>query len=149
MAHGYQKNGALAFGVGREKTGHFVVEKSEAGGAQPLGVGRQVQLAAKNAGFQLHGAVAAIAEAPQNRPQVRQKKYVHGRVGGQLLLQSKVSGLGTKISLLQALQRAVVAVENVCPGRKTFDRMNNQVEVIELRPRWIKEIRRDAPSGAV
>ncbi len=86
--------------MGRKKARNVVVEKSEPSRAEALGIGAEVQLTAKNAGFELHRAIAAIAEALQNGAQVREEKNVHGRVGGQLLSQSKVPGIGTEISLL-------------------------------------------------
>src|SRR6266704_2593691 len=95
-----QENGALAFRVGREEAYHVVVEKSEAGRAEALGVSAEVQLSAKNARLKLRGAIAAIAEALQNGAQVREEKNVHGRVGGQLLPQSEVPGIGAEISRL-------------------------------------------------
>ncbi len=40
LAHGHQENGALAFGVRREKADYVVVVEGEAGSAQALGIGR-------------------------------------------------------------------------------------------------------------
>ena len=66
VAQGHQKDCALAFGVRREERGYVVVEKRQTSGAQVLRVGRQIELAADDPGFKLHGAIAAIAIALQD-----------------------------------------------------------------------------------
>jgi len=86
ISYCYQENSALACGVGTEESDHIVVEKSEPCGAQPLRVRSQVQLASKNARFELHRSISTIAKSLQDRPQVRQKEYVDGSVSRQLLL---------------------------------------------------------------
>jgi len=100
MTDGDKKDGALTFGVRQEKARDVVIEKGEAGGAEPLRVGCEVQLAAQDARFQLHGAIAAIAEPLQNGAQIGQEKNVNGGIGGQILSQAEVPGIGTEISLL-------------------------------------------------
>src|SRR5229473_3717647 len=149
VAEGYEEDGAFAFGVGREEAGNVVVEESQAGGAEALGVSGEVELSAEDSGFELDGAIAAISEALQNGAHVGEEKDGHGGVGGQLLLQAEVTGIGAEISLLQALEHATVAVEDVGSGREPFDGVDNQVEIIELGSGRIKEIRWDAASGAV
>src|SRR5712692_1407136 len=149
VAEGDEEDGALAFGVRREEADHVVVKESEAGSAEALGVGGEIELTAENAGFELHGAIAAIAEALQDGAQVREEKDGHGSVGGQLLLQSEVTGVGAEISLLQALEQAPAAVEDVGSGQEPFDGMDDQVEIIELSSGWLQEIRGDATGGAV
>src|SRR5260370_24340191 len=147
--YGYEEDGAFAFGVGGEEAGDVVVEEGEAAGAEALGVSREIELAAQDAGFKLHGAIAAIAEALQDGAQVCEEKDVHGSVGGQLLLQSEVAGIGAEISLLQALKQAATAVEHVGSGREPFDGGNDHVEIIELSSRGIEEIRGHATRCAV
>src|SRR5260370_28214353 len=98
VASGYQENGALAFGMWGEEAGDVVVVKGEAGGAQALGIGGKIQLAAEDAGFKLHGTIPAIAKAIENRPQVRQEENIHGGIGGQLLLHAGGAGLVAKSS---------------------------------------------------
>src|SRR5712692_3071667 len=149
VAHGYEEDGAFALGVGIEEARDVVVEEGKAGGSETLGVGSQVELAAKNAGFELHGTIAAIAEALQNGAQVRQEENVRGGVGGQLLLQSEVTGIGAEISLFQAFEYATAAVENVGSGRKPFDGVNDQVEIIEPDSGRNEEIRGHAADGSV
>ena len=149
VAEGYEEDGALAFGVGRKEAGDVVVEKGEAGGTETLGVRREIEFAAENAGFELHGAIAAIAKALQNGAQVGEEKDVHGGVGGQLLLEAEVAGIGAEISLLQALEHATVAMEDVGSVREPFDGVDDQVEIIELSSRRIEEICWDAACGAV
>src|SRR5256885_6397824 len=100
VTEGYEEDGAFAFGVRGKEAGDLVVEEGEPGGAESERVGREIELAAEDAGFELHGAIAAIAKTVQNGTQVREEKDVHGGVGGQVLLQSKVTSIGAEISLL-------------------------------------------------
>src|SRR5258708_29144878 len=149
MAEGNEENGAFAFGVGREEAGDVIVEEGEAGGAEALRVASEIQLSAEDAGLELAGAIAAIAEALQDGAQVREEKDVHGGVGGQLLLQSEVTGIGAEISLLQTFEHTTAAVEDVGSGRESFDGVNDQVEIIKLGPRKIEEIGGHATCGTV
>src|SRR6266853_2707346 len=127
-----------------EEASHIVVVKGEAGGAQTLGIGGEIEFAAENAGLKLYGAIAAISKAIENRLQVCQEENIHGGIGRQLLLQSEVAGFVAKISLLQALERSTVAVEDVRSGIETFDGVDNQVEMVELRSERIEEVGRYA-----
>ena len=61
-----KEHGAVALGVRREEIGDVVIVEREAGCAQALGVGREVELAADDACFELRGALAPIAEALQD-----------------------------------------------------------------------------------
>src|SRR6266403_538514 len=149
VAHGDEEDGAFAFGVAREEAGDVVVEESEAGGAESLRVGREIKLSPEDARFELHGAIAAVAEALQNGTQVGEEKDGHSGVGGQLLLQAEVTGIGAKVSLLQAFEQTTVAMKDVGSGREPFDGVDNQVEIIELSSRGIKEIGGHAAGGAV
>src|SRR3972149_3507016 len=78
VAEGGEENHALAAGVGGEELGHVVVEEGQAGGPEPLGVGRQVHLAAQDGGLELGRAIAAVAEARQHGVEVAQEVHVHG-----------------------------------------------------------------------
>src|SRR5260370_23609119 len=147
VANGYQENGALAFGMWGEEAGDVVVVKGEAGGAQALGIGRKIQLAAEDAGFKLHGTIAAIAKAIENRPQVCQQKNVHSGVGRQLLLQAEVAGLVAKGSVLQTLEHSTVAMKDVGSGIEALDGVDNQIEVVELSSDRSLEVRKDEVSG--
>ena len=113
-----------------EEEGHVVIVEGETGCAQALGVGGKIQLAAEDTSFQLHRAIPTIAQVAQNRPQVRQKEDIHRRVFRQLLLESEVTGLGTKISRLQTLEQTTVAMENVSARIEAVHGMDNQVEVV-------------------
>ena len=75
----------MTFGVRREKGGDVIVVEGEAGCAQALGVGREVELAADDARFELRGAIAAIAEALQHALEVRQEEDVDAGGPGQRL----------------------------------------------------------------
>src|SRR4029077_3168019 len=120
VADGDEEDGAVAFGAGREEAGDVIVKEREAGGAKALGVSRQIELAAKDASFQLHRAIAAIAEALEDGPQVREEKDVHGGVRGQLLLHAQVPGIGAEVSLLQSLKHTTTTTKEVGAGRQPF-----------------------------
>src|SRR5258708_38717617 len=62
LAESHQENGAPALGVRREEAGYFVVIKGESRRAQALGVRCEIQPAADDAGFELHGALSASAK---------------------------------------------------------------------------------------
>ena len=101
-----------------EKLDHLVVIKGKTRGAETLGVGREIQLAADDARFKLHRAIPAIAKALQNGPQARQKKDVHGGVRWQLLIQEASAmarrGTGTRRAARELLRQVPddrVAVE--------------------------------------
>src|SRR5437660_11259688 len=130
FANSHEKNGTLAFRVRGEEPYYLVVIKSHASSGQVLSVGRKIQLASQNAGFELHRAVSTIPKALQNRSQLCQEKYVHGGVRGQYLVQPEVTSLGPEIPPPQAFEQPALAMEHVNSRIKTFDRMDNQVEVV-------------------
>ena len=66
VAEGHKENCALTFGVRGEETGYVIVVKCEAGRTQVLGICCEIELAAQDAGFELHGAIPAIAKSLQN-----------------------------------------------------------------------------------
>jgi len=66
-SQGYQKHDAFALSVGREKLGNVVIEEGQAASPKPLGVSRQVQPAAPDAGLHLGQAIAPVAVPLQNR----------------------------------------------------------------------------------
>src|SRR5260370_3907752 len=82
-----QEDDALARSVRREERRHIVVVEGESGGAESLGVRGQVQLPADDAGFELGGAGAPVADTPQDTGQLSQTVDVHAGVGGELLVQ--------------------------------------------------------------
>src|SRR6476620_8374707 len=101
VAQGDEEDGALAFGVRGEERCNVVVEKRQAGGTQALRICGEIELAADDAGLELHGAISAIAIALQDGPQIGQKEDVDRSVGGQCLLQSQISGLRAEVASLQ------------------------------------------------
>src|ERR1700680_2022731 len=116
VAHSDQENGTLALGVRGEECGYIVVEECQAGGAEVLPIRCEIELAAEDAGFELHRAISPIAIALQYGPQVSQEEDVDCGIGGQGLLESEVPGLGTEISRLQALEQPAASVEDVGSG---------------------------------
>src|SRR5262249_10748390 len=51
LAHGHEKDSAHSCGVRRKESSDVVIEESQAGGTQPLRVGREVRFAAQNSGL--------------------------------------------------------------------------------------------------
>src|SRR5438132_10006539 len=95
FANSHEKNGTLAFRVRGEEPDYLVVIKSQASSAQLLGVGRKIQLASQNAGFELHRAVSTIPKALQNRSQLCQEKIFPRRRPRQVPGQFGVAHLRT------------------------------------------------------
>ena len=60
LANRNEEDGALVFGVRRKEVDHFVIEKGQAGGAQVLSVGCQVNLASDGPGLKLDTAITAV-----------------------------------------------------------------------------------------
>src|SRR5438034_9722080 len=100
VTEGYQEDGAFAFGMRGEEAGDLVVEEGEPGGAESERGGCQIALAAEDAGFELRGAIAGIANTLQDGTQVGEEPDVHRSVRGPLLRQAKVTSIGAEISLL-------------------------------------------------
>src|SRR5579863_3055202 len=149
FAEGDQEDGALARGVRREEADYLVIVKGEPGGAKVQSISSKVELAADYAGFDLHRAVSAVAEALQDRLQIGQQKDGDAGVRREVLLQAKISCLGTEIAFFQQLQRTPLAVEEVGSRTETFDGMDDQVQLVEPRAKGIQKIRGHAANGAV
>src|SRR5581483_9670936 len=108
-----QENRALATRMRREETDDVVVIKGQSAGSQPLRVGSQVQLAPKNAGFQLQRAVSPVAVALRDSLEIGQKEDVHRRIRRQLLFESEVARLLAELARLKQFKRSPVPVVNV------------------------------------
>ena len=89
-----------------------------------MGVGRQIKFAAADAGFELRGAIAAVAETVQDSIEVRQEIYVDAAIRWNVLAQAEITRLTAKLAFLEQLQRVQVAPVDVGPGRKIVHRMN-------------------------
>ena len=90
--------------MGRKKGGNCVVEEGHTGGAQTQRMGGDVNIASHNPRLQLGGPVSPVSQASQGRFQVSQEEDYGTGVGPQSLLEAKVSGLCTEISLFQEFQ---------------------------------------------
>ena len=88
----------------RKEADYIVVIEGEAGGAEALSVCAEIELAAQNSGFELHGTISAIAVALQNFLQVGEEEYVDGRIGGELLLESQISSFLAEVTGLQEFE---------------------------------------------
>jgi len=93
--------------VRRKEVGHIIVKTRQSTRAETLCVGCEVQLAAEDARFQLHSAIAAIAETLQNRPQVDEKEHRNARITRQLLFQAEVCGVFAEFALLEEFVEAL------------------------------------------
>src|SRR5215467_8206695 len=119
--------------VRRKKAGYIVVEKGQARGAELLRVRRQVHSAAAYSRLELDGPVAAISEAGENGMKVRKEEDVRCRVAGKILFQAEMMRFLPEISPFQTLQCAGHGVIDVCSRIETFDRVDDNVEIVERR----------------
>ena len=71
FANREQKDSALAFRVWREELNHIVVEESQAGRTQSLGIRSQIHPAADGTRFQLDSPIAAVSVSVQDSFQTR------------------------------------------------------------------------------
>jgi len=149
LSHGGEEYRALAGGVRRKKDGHIIIKKRQSTRAQTLGVGAEVQLAAEDARFQLHCAIAAIAEPLQNTPQVGEEEHRNTCVTGQLLFETEVRGVFAEVALLQKFERPFLAVKELRARRQALDRVHDQVHIVELPAGGIEEVRRHAARCAI
>src|SRR5256884_5501602 len=125
LAYRYQHDHALAMGVQGKELDHVIVVKRQTSGTQALGVSGEIHFATQDASLELHCAVSAITEAPQDDLQVCQEEDVHGRLGWQLLVQPQMTRLSAEVSCLQAFEHMAVTVVYVGPGIETFDCIHN------------------------
>src|SRR6185295_3851245 len=114
FANREQEDGTLVFGMRRKEVNYIIVEEGQPGRTQVLGISSQVDPAADDACLQLDGPIAAVPVSLQNAFQIREKEDGHAGVGRQILLQTKMMGLGAEFPLLQKLQGALLAPEEVC-----------------------------------
>jgi len=116
LAYRYQHDHALAMGVQGKELDHVIVVKRQTSGTQALGVSGEIHFATQDASLELHCAVSAITEAPQDDLQVCQEEDVHGRLGWQLLVQPQMTRLSAEVSCLQAFEHMAVTVVYVGPS---------------------------------
>ena len=117
--------------MGREEGGHVIVEEGQSRGAEPLGVGRQVEAASLDAGLHPGDTVAAVAVAPEHRIEVGHEVDVDAGVGGDLLPQSEKAGILPELPFLQQLQSPSAAVQYVCAGGGALHIVDDEVELAE------------------
>ena len=129
--------------MGREEFRHVVVEERQTRCAEPLREGREVQLATQNPRFQLEDAVSLVTKAIENQLQIRHVKHGHAGLAGQLLLKTEVGSLAAKVALLQALECAAFAVEEVRSRCHTFHSIHDQIQIVELHAERLEEVCRD------
>src|SRR5579872_4627243 len=133
----------------REKPNYVVVVEGQPSGAKSLSVGRKVELATDDSGFELYSAISAVAEALQDCLQVGQEEDGDAGVGGEVLLQAQVAGLGTKVSLFQEFEPARLAAKEVGAGTEAFDGVDEQVQMVELSAKRLEEVRRHTAGCAL
>ena len=133
----------------REEADDVVVIESQSAGSQSLCVGREIQLSAKNAGFQLHRAVSTVAVALRNFLEIGQKKDIHRRICRQLLFEAEVTRLVAELARLQQFKRFFIPVVNVSAGLQSYDMVDDQVQIIEMTPEGMEKVRGNSAGGAV
>src|SRR5205809_326505 len=114
LANREQEDGTLVFRMRRKEVNYIIVEEGQPGRTQVLGIRSQVDPAADDACLQLDGPIAAVSVSLQNTFQIGEKEDGHAGVRRQLLLQTKMMGLGSEFPVLQKLQGALLAPEEVC-----------------------------------
>ena len=127
----------------RKELGHIIIEKSQARCAQAKRIRRKVELAAHDTRFELRGPITSIAESIENAFQIRQEKNVDAAIRRNLLAESQISGIATKIPLFEEFQRAFAFMKDISARRETVNCMNYQIEIVKEWPRSTHKIAGD------
>ncbi len=85
----------------REEFCDVIVKKREPGSAEPLGVGGEINFSADNGGFELRGAITAVAEARQSSIEIREKINIYAAIGRNVLIKAEITGLAAEIPFFQ------------------------------------------------
>src|SRR5215470_3887511 len=124
----------------RKEFSHLVVIKGQPRSPAAQGRGRDVHLAADDAGLHLDSPVAPVAESRQDAVQIRHEKERNGCVSAQILVQHKVGSLKVKVALLQKYQSPAGSIEVVGTGRNPIHTVDYHIDVVQLRIRSWQEI---------
>src|ERR1700745_681924 len=60
-----------------------------------------------------------------------------------------MTSLSAEVSCFQAFEHMTMRVEYVGSGIETFDCVHDQVELVQLRPLWIQEVRWDTTRSSI
>jgi hypothetical protein len=77
------------------------------------------------------------------------KKHVRGGFGWQLLVRPQMTSLSAEVSCFQAFELMPMRAEYVGSGIETFACVHDQVELVQLRPLWIQEVRWDTARSSI
>src|SRR5438128_4473314 len=135
-----QEHHALPLCVRGEELRDLVVEEGESGGAEAKCVGGEVEAAADDSSLELSGPVAAIAEPGEDWLEIGEAVDVRPGGGRQLLEEAESARDRPKVAFPEQLERRLRAPEVVGTGRQTLDRVCDQVEVEQARPRVFGEV---------
>src|SRR5207244_2078493 len=91
----------LALGVGREESNDLAVVEREAGGAEALRVGAQVEPPADDPGLEVGHAITAIVRSRQDALHVGEEEHGDGGGPAEGLIEAKEGGVGAKVSGLE------------------------------------------------
>src|SRR6266567_6625146 len=149
VAEGDQEDRALAPGVGREEVDHVIVVKSQAAGAEALGIGGKVEFAAQNAGFQLRGTVSAVPVALQNLLQVGEEEHIDGCIGGNLLVESQEASIVAEVPGLQQFENFPFPMTDIGSGVEAIHVIHDQIKIIEVTSDGFKKVRGNSTRGAI
>src|SRR5215470_8657606 len=133
----------------RKEFSHLVVIKGQPRSPAAQGIGRDVHLAADDAGLHLDSPIAPVAESRQDVVQICHEKERNGCVAAQILVQHKVGSLLVKVAILQTYESIARPVEVVGTGRNPFHAIDYQINVIQLRISSWQEISRNATRAAI
>src|SRR5258706_13650718 len=88
----------LPVGVGREEGDDLAIVEREAGRAETLGVGAQIEPAADETGLEIGDAIAAIAQPIERTAQVGEKEDRDRRRASERLLETEERGIAPEIA---------------------------------------------------
>src|SRR3990170_778301 len=105
-----------------------------------MGIGRKVQLPARDARLKLGSPITPVAEPLQNHIEICQEKHVRAAIRRDLLSQAEIPRPTPKITFLKKLQCQPVPVKDIRAWREIFHCMHNKIEIIERCSLRIEEI---------
>ena len=144
-AEGGDEEGGLARGVRREKLDHLVVVEGEAGGAEALGVGGEIEPPADEARLEVGRAIAPVAERAEKACEIREEEDGGARRPAERLTEAEEGGIGSHVARPDQLEGVRAGVVDVGARRDAVHRVDREVEVHQPR----RHIRGEAAARVV
>ncbi len=152
FTNGDEKHDSFARRMWREGIDHRLIEEGQSRGPNPERIRGKVELAGHQRATELCQPVAASAEGRQRRIEIGQKVDVHRRIAAQILLPRQKVRLRSRLFLAhqaQRLERVFRAVIDVGARLQTFDRVDDEVKVVEGNAFCPKRVRGDPARRAL